>query len=258
MSGPRIGVALSSAFFGFYAHTGFLKALTQRGIVPDAYSGASAGALVAAFAGAGALAELEVMLGTLRRADFWDPGLPTGRPLGLLKGRKFRKLLDDNLPAKTFADCVKPVVTVSVDLDRKQRHIDDSGSLAEAVHASCALPFLFRPVMRGGVPHVDGGLIDKVPISALIDRHDLDVVYVHQIPSSGLDSKVPRAPLAFLDQALDVSRDDGWRQQVALAEARGIEVRVITTNPTRVSPFKMRLGRVAMADAEAQTLAQLG
>jgi len=50
---PRLGVAFSSGFFGFFAHAGFLAALRELEITPSAYSGASSGAIVAAMAATG-------------------------------------------------------------------------------------------------------------------------------------------------------------------------------------------------------------
>src|SRR5262245_4716936 len=44
--GP-FGLAMSSGFFAFYAHTGMLSALVARGLAPVHVAGSSAGALVA-------------------------------------------------------------------------------------------------------------------------------------------------------------------------------------------------------------------
>ena len=89
LRGRRVGVALSSAFFGFFGHTGFVRALLTAGVRPVLYGGASAGAMVAAAAAAGQLDRFgDVALG-LKRRDFWDPGVPFGAPPGLLRGRRF-------------------------------------------------------------------------------------------------------------------------------------------------------------------------
>ena len=47
------GLALSSGFFGFFAHTGVLAALLDAGLVPARVSGSSAGALVGGLWAAG-------------------------------------------------------------------------------------------------------------------------------------------------------------------------------------------------------------
>ena len=50
---PRLGIAFSSGFFGFFAHAGFLAGIRESGITPSAYTGASSGAIVAAMAASG-------------------------------------------------------------------------------------------------------------------------------------------------------------------------------------------------------------
>jgi predicted acylesterase/phospholipase RssA len=229
-----------------------VRAVLDAGIEPVVYGGASAGAMTAAAAASGRLDRFRETILKLRRRDFWDPGLPFGAPPGLLRGRRFRALLGEELPA-TFADCSTPVVTVSTNLNRRARHVDTHGDLPEAVLASCALPLLFRPVRRAGELHVDGGLVDKVPINALLEHHDVDVLLVYLIPSSSLSQPWGRTPWRFLDQALDLVRDDGWRQQVALAEARGVEVQVLTGPPGRLGPFALGPAADVMSEAHALT-----
>ncbi len=253
LRGRRVGVALSSAFFGFYAHTGFVRALHAAGVRPAGYSGSSAGALTAAFAAADALDRFVGLLGGLGRSDFWDPTFPIGRPPGLLRGDRFAALLRAHLPLRDFEDCPTPLVTVATDLTRGVRHVDVRGEIVPAVHASCALPLLFRPVARFGGLHADGGIVDKIPLRALTDAVALDVVVAHLLPSHGLARPLPRSPFGLLDRALDVARDDGWRHQVDLLRARGIEVHVITTTPTRITPFTMSRGAGAIERAERAT-----
>lgn len=250
LRGRRFGVALSSAFFGFYAHNGFARAFERAGLQPALWGGASAGALVAAFAAADALDALDEVLGTLRRKDFWDPAPSRRRPVGLLKGAQFAALIDRHLPVPTFEACRTPLLTVSTSLSRRSRHIDTQGPLAPAVLASCALPVLFRPIMREGELHLDGGLFDKAPLRAMVRHAELDALVVHLIPSSGLRKPVARAPWKFLDQALDWVRADSFQLQAELAEALGVEVYVIEQAPpkeARPNPFRLDRGAAAMA-----------
>ena len=238
----RTGVVLSSAFFGFYAHAGFMSALFKAGVKPNGIGGSSAGALVGAFSAAGYLDQFIPVLNTLRRKDFWDPGLPGGRPWGLLKGRRFSQLLETNLPVQRFEDCHTPLLTVSTNLETGRRHVDTTGALAPAVAASCALPFMFRAVVRDGDRHIDGGVIDKAPIEAMVNAFDLDAIVVHFIPSKTVGTPAPKGPRKFLDWALDISRDVSWQTQAALAEALGIEVYVVTSPYGGIGPFSMKRG----------------
>ncbi len=212
--------------------------------------------MVAAAAGAGRIdAFADVALG-LRRRDFWDPGLPFGAPPGLLRGRRFSALLERHLPPR-FEDCTTPVVTVSTNLTRRRRHVDTAGALPEAVHASCALPLLFRPVRREGDLHADGGLIDKVPLRALVETHTIDVCVTYLIPSSSLSKPWARDPWRFLDQALDLVRDDAWRHQAALVGARGVDLQILTGPPGRLSPFSLGAAPAVMDEARRLTAAWL-
>ena len=78
------GLAMSSGFFSFYAHTGMLSALVARGLRPTHVAGSSAGAMVAGAWAAGVEPDvLAQVLGDVRREDFWDPSLGPG----LLAGR---------------------------------------------------------------------------------------------------------------------------------------------------------------------------
>ncbi|RLB53465.1 MAG: patatin, partial [Deltaproteobacteria bacterium] len=134
-----------------------VDALVRSAPAPAQVCGASAGALVAACYGAGlpptALGE---ELAGLTRSDFWDPALGPG----LLRGRLFRERLHGLLPG-TFAECRTPVsVAVHDVLGRRPRALT-SGSLPAAVHASCAVPFMFRPVRVGGRLYVDGDVSDR-------------------------------------------------------------------------------------------------
>lgn len=258
LRGRRVGVALSSAFFGFYGHAGFCRALAARGVEPVGWSGASAGAMVAAFGAARAVDRLPAIFGWLERKHFWDPTRFVGRPPGLLRGHKFRDLLAEHLPHPTFEECADTLVTVATDLTHGRRHVDHSGELVPAVWASCALPIMFRPVERFGALHSDGGIVDKLPIAALMEHCEMDVLVAHHIPTTGLSRKLPRTPGRFIERMLDIAREDGWRHQAALAEARGIEVVVITSaDLPRVNPFELRKGLDAMHAAEERVGAKL-
>lgn len=251
LRGRRVGAVLSSAFFGFYGHTGFCRALSARGVQPVAWSGASAGAMVAAFGATRTLDRLPVLFDSLDRRAFWDPTRFVGRPPGLLRGHKLRDLLTRHLaPYTRFEQCPEQLITVATDITRGVRHVDTTGDIVPAVWASAALPIMFRPVPRHGGLHADGGIVDKMPIRALIETVDVDAVVAHLIPTRGLEAPLPGTPGRLIERFLDIARDDAWRHQVALAEARGIEVYVVTTRPGRVHPFALQRGPEVMRAAE--------
>jgi predicted acylesterase/phospholipase RssA len=96
---------MSSGFFGFFAHTGALGALLDAGFAPASVTGSSAGALVTGLYAAGlGVDDLRARLHTLRRDDFWDPAPGAG----LLRGRRFRGILEALLPQRDLAKCRVP------------------------------------------------------------------------------------------------------------------------------------------------------
>ncbi|MEE2788573.1 MAG: patatin-like phospholipase family protein [Myxococcota bacterium] len=250
----RVGIVLSSAFFGFYAHLGFLRALLETGIKPSVYGGSSAGALVAAMGATDQVMSLWPVLGQLRRQDIWDPGYPKGRPVGLLRGRKLKRILDTHLPAKHFEECETPLVTVCTNVHTGRVSYDRTGPLVDAIRASCAVPFMFTPIIRDGQSLIDGGLLDKAPIAATVETHPIDVLIIHLIESPTLRGPMPNSPLGLLNRLLDLSRKMHWKQQAAWAQERGIEVYVFSSTTQAVGPFSMNRGLSIMTNTYTRTL----
>lgn len=152
------GLAMSSGFFSFFAHTGFLTVLEDEGLAPARLSGSSAGALVGAAWASGLDAPvLAGELERLQRADFWDPGLGPG----LLRGRLFRERLHRLLPQPTFDKGRAPAAVSVFHVRSRSTRVLDSGELAAAIHASCAVPFMFHPVWIDGRAYLDGGVLDR-------------------------------------------------------------------------------------------------
>lgn len=272
LRGKRFGLVLSAGFFGFYGHAGFLKGLLSTGLEPAAYAGTSAGGLIAAHAAAGASIEaLETLLQAQRRALFWDPD-PLGALVdlargghaftGLLKGERFRALLQSSLPVRTFEACQKPLVLVATNLTRASSEVFTAGELAPAVHATCAYPGLFRAVRHQGELYWDGGIVDKAPLLALQESAagaGLDAYLVHYLPSRTRD----RLGGAFayaqgMDAGLSAGRREHFLLQVKVLEARGIPVHVIVSELPPVTPKTMeRAGAEAFEAARASTVRAL-
>lgn len=155
-------LGMSSGFFGFFAHFGVVKALSENGIHPARFcgssAGSSAGALVGACVAAGCdLEALESRLLSLTKGDFWDPS----PGIGLLAGNHFRAMLGTLLPLADLADAPSPVA-ISVWHGRSRRtRVLRSGNAVEAIYASCAVPGLFQPARIDGQRYWDGGIADR-------------------------------------------------------------------------------------------------
>lgn len=212
-------LGLSAGFFGFYAHAGVLQALLDRGLVPTAVAGASAGALVGGLWAAGTPVEtlVERLLG-LQRPEFWDPAPGAG----LLRGQRFDAILDELMPARGFADARVPVTVSAFDIRARRTVTLRRGDLAEAIRASCSFPGLFHPVRIDGRWLSDGGILDRAGLQGV--PRGQRVLHHH------LASRSP------------------WRRRGSPAlqapERDGLTPLVVDGLP-RVNPFRLERGRAA-------------
>lgn len=201
-----------------------LTALEDAGLAPRRLSGSSAGALVAGAWAAGLDAHvLARELLALRREHFWDP-----RPgAGLLAGRLFRAKLESVLPVRSFAACRAPVALSVFDVARRRTRVLTTGDLPAAIHASCAVPFLFQPVWIDGVPLLDGGIADR---PGLMGMPAGERVLFHHLAA--------RSP---------------WRRNAPRAPSRAGLVALTIDRLPRVGPFRLAHGAVAFDHARRAT-----
>ena len=138
-------LALSSSFFGFFAHCGIVDVLWSAGIRPGRITGASAGALVGGALASGLEpAEIRQLLFSINKADFWDP-----HPgFGFLRGRKFISLLEQHF-VPSFSQTKVPLSVAAFDLFSFQTKFLDEGSVPLSIVASCSVPVMFHPVKIG-------------------------------------------------------------------------------------------------------------
>lgn len=221
-------LALSAGFFGFFAHAGMVAALDERGITPARLTGSSAGALVAgAWASGVGGAPLGDTLFAITRADFWDPSLG----FGLLRGRRFRALLDATLGCSSFDDCRAPVALSAWRIRTRETEVFRRGDLPSAIHASCCFPGLLQPVERSGGLYLDGGIADR---PALAGVEPGERVFYHH-----LTSKSP------------------WRMKLNAPRVDGMTTLALRDLP-RLSPFDLSDGPRAFDRALLLTRVALG
>jgi NTE family protein len=223
LSAQPFTLAMSSGFFGFFAHTGFLRALEHSGLTPAAMRGSSAGSLIAALWSAGLDTDtIAGELKTLRRSDFWDP-FPGP---GILRGKKFQQKLADIMPVHDFAGCRVPLhISVFDPLQRRTATLTD-GDLISAVRASCAVPVMFHPVWRDRRPYYDGGIRDRPGTCGLAPTERL--LYHHLLPwAPWRDKKAPSSRIP------------------ARAGMRAVQVAGLP----KVSPFRLQRGPRALEQA---------
>lgn len=162
---PKIGLALGSGSARGWAHIGVIRALAEQGIEPDIITGCSIGALVGAAYVKDELDKLEDWVRQLEWkevVDLMDISFLGG---GFIKGDRLIEFFKKGTEDVNIEDLDIPFGTVTTDLDSGREIWMQNGSLFDAIRASFALPGLFTPVVQDGRWHVDGGLVNPVPVS---------------------------------------------------------------------------------------------
>lgn len=150
-------------------HLGFLKAMSDAGIVPKAIVGTSAGALMGALFSSWncSTEKARERLFSLRYRSILRFGFSTR---GIFSSVHMERFIRDSLGKTSFEDLPVPLVAVATNLDTRSLELLESGDLASAVAASCALPPFFPPVFRQGRSYLDGGILSIVPVLAARNR----------------------------------------------------------------------------------------
>jgi NTE family protein len=182
--GRRVALVLGGGGLKGFAHIGVLRALEERGIVPDVYAGTSIGALIAAaYLGGTPVDELQSRAEALRKRDLFRINhfgmlLERMRSPSIYLEEPLRALCAGAIPDVTFAALPKRLLVNTVDLDQGARVVWglpglEDFSVRDAVYASCALPGFFPPGRIGERTCIDGGVVDNLPVSVASQFADM-------------------------------------------------------------------------------------
>jgi NTE family protein len=180
LSGRSIGLVLAGGGARAMAHIGVIRELEDAGITVHRLAGTSLGAVVA---GAYALGlDGEQLQGLHHEAfvaanPFGDYTLPTR---ALTKGRRTPEMLRAYLGADTPIESLPRLFRcVSTDLGARTAVVHRSGALWEAVAASARLPILTPPLRIEDRLHVDGCVLDNLPVGSLMERDEGPILAVN-------------------------------------------------------------------------------
>jgi NTE family protein len=194
-SAPRTAFVLSGGASLGALQVGMLRALYERGIVPDLLVATSAGALNSVFISSRAQTvatsrELERIWRGLNRDDVFPinplmliSGL-LGRRDHLVPAQALRALIGRYLQFEDLADAPIPLHVVAFDLDQGREVLLSEGPALDAIAGAAAVPGVLPPVRFGERRLVDGGVINNTPISHAVEL-GAERIYVlpTQLPS---------------------------------------------------------------------------
>ncbi len=241
---PRVALALGGGGVRGAAHVGVLRAFAQAGIPVDIIAGTSMGAIVGGLYSAGidiGVIEQKFDDGSLMRS-FMDVPLKVSiatapvravpRTLshknydGLYTGNKFRKYLDQTVPAyDQYVEHFKiPFAAVALDLTDGKPYALTHGKLGAVLQASSAVPELREPVQIGSQLFVDGGVVDNIPVTVARDMGGDIVIAVN------VDESLVKAPLSDFKPMGSVAHRM-MVMQLAAADAMQMQLADIVIRP---------------------------
>lgn len=222
----RTALVIGSGAVKCAAAIGIKRVLEREAIPIDLVVGCSGGSIYAAFLALGLSAEeMEALTRTL-----WTREVMTKRDTRSILSAIFPKLfkfdggfgmVDDSrvwealrppLGGRTFAEAQIPLHIVATDFANGERVILAEGSIHDAVRASIAIPFVWKPWEIDGRMLCDGCLSDPMPVDVAI-REGADVIL-----TMGFEAEYPRrvsSGLRFAFQVTSVYTNNLYRANYA-------------------------------------------
>jgi NTE family protein len=197
IAGRSVGLVLSGGAARAFSHLGVLEELEAAGVTVDRYAGTSMGAIIAGLAATGrdaAAVDATIYEYFIRSNPTSDYTLPSK---GLIRGRRTLAALRNAFGGQLVEELPHEFRCVSVDLLDRRPIVHRRGSMAHVVGCSLRVPGLYAPVVYDGSLHVDGGVLDNLPVAAL-RREDGPLIAVTvggQAPNPASETKrAPRVP----------------------------------------------------------------
>ncbi len=159
------GLSLSGGGARGIMHAGFLKALDEAGLKPEAIAGASMGAIVGAMYASGV--RPDDMLKAIKLPEFRNLHTWIGLKGGFGSLDQLRKQLQSFVKADTFDKLDIPLYVSVTNLNKAVNEIIHQGNLYDAVVASSSIPILFVPTKIGDYYYVDGGVTNNMPVECI-------------------------------------------------------------------------------------------
>lgn len=167
ITGNAVGLVMAGGGARAFTHIGVIKALRASGVPVDQVGGTSMGAIVgAAIAARWSDEELAVRFrrSFVNTNPLRDYTLPF---VSLFGGRRVTALLRAAFGDLDIEDLVLPYYCVTANLTTANADTHTTGRLWRWLRASASLPGVLPPINDAGQVHVDGGVIDNLPVRVM-------------------------------------------------------------------------------------------
>lgn len=198
LTGRAIGLTLGGGFARGLAHLGVFRAFDEAGVPVDVIGSASMGAIVGGLWAMGWDRD-RIMREVCEACSghFRDLTFPF---IAFKRGGAFSDRIRAFFGDTQIEDLWTPFFCISANLNRSELKVHTQGSLAKAVLATTRSPGVFPPIVYEGELHIDGGVINNVPV-------DLMRPFCNRGLTIGVDVSPPHQLHAVRDYGDHVS---GW------------------------------------------------
>lgn len=173
LAGAGVGLVLGGGGARGFAHLGVLRALAEAGVPVDWVGGTSIGAIIAALVAQDVPHDEAAARCRRHFRELRDPTLPL---VALLAGRRIRARLEDAFGEVAIEDLPLPYLCVSTNLTRAAQAVHERGPVVRAVRASISVPGILPPMRLDADLHVDGGLVNNLPIDVMVAKPEIGAV----------------------------------------------------------------------------------
>ncbi len=223
------------------AEVGMAQALAARGLQPGIIVGTSVGSINGAVL---ASAPVDQSVGLL--AEMWETMAATSVFRESLVSRvrnlvnhwthlhsnaPLRQLIEKWVPYREIDEAHVHFECVAACIETSSEHWFTSGSVRDAILASCALPGVLPPVEVDGRHYIDGGVVNSIPISRAVElgAKEIYVLHVGHIDDT---LAVPRHPWDVAMVSFEIARRHRFHAEIE-HKRDGVTIHVL---PTGKSP----------------------
>jgi NTE family protein len=168
----QVGLTLSGGGAKGIAHIGVIQALLDNNIRPEIISGASAGSIIGSLYAAGV--SPDDMIHAVNDSSFFKVFRIVGIPgAGLIKLDYLKERMQEFIKVDSFEALKYDMNICATNMNLGKPIIFNSGTLFDKIMASCAVPWLFKPIIINGHMFADGGITNNMPAQAIRDKCDV-------------------------------------------------------------------------------------
>lgn len=204
---------------------GMLRALLERGLVPDLVLGTSVGALNGAMVAQDPTpAVVERLVGLWQQASqardvYGDSPLRTVRRAvstrtHIYSATPLKQRLREELGEVTFEELPVRFQVCAASIERAAEHWFSSGPVVEAVIASAAVPGLLPPARIGDEHFLDGGIVNSVPVGRAVAL-GATRIFVLQVGRIDRALSPPTTPWEVARVSFEIARRHRFAREMA-------------------------------------------